>query len=75
MSGATVGKDKKSSSRTSAPKGAGRILMPQGGFRSLEGDVMAVVIPKTNEYTKADRCGLENTSREKKDHRVDKSKR
>ena len=28
--------------------------------------VMAVVILKTSEYTKADRCGVENTSRETK---------
>ena len=36
MSGAPVGKDKKSGLRTSAPKGAGRFQMPLGGFRSLE---------------------------------------
>ena len=35
MSGAPVGKDK-SGSRVSESKGAGRLQMPRGGFRSLD---------------------------------------
>ena len=38
MSGALVGKDKKSTWKTSAPKGARRFQMPRGGFRSPEGE-------------------------------------
>ena len=37
MSGATVGKEKRGS-RESASKGAGRFQIPQGGFKSLEGE-------------------------------------
>ena len=44
MSGAPVGKDKKSGSRTSAPKGAGRFQMPRGGFRSPEGEGRGQVV-------------------------------
>ena len=44
MSGAPVGKDKKSGTRTSAPKGARRFQMPQGGFRSPEGEGRGQVV-------------------------------
>ena len=44
MSGATVGTDKKSGSSTSAPKGAGQFQMPQGGFRSPEGEGKGQVV-------------------------------
>jgi len=43
MSGAQVGKDK-SGSRASASKGAARFQMPQGGFRSLEGEGRGQVV-------------------------------
>ena len=44
-------------------------LQRDGVWRIVEGkevDVMAVVILKTSEYTKANRCGVENMSRETK---------
>ena len=43
MSGALVGKDK-SGSRASASKGAGRFQMPEGGFRSPEGEGRGQVV-------------------------------
>ena len=44
MSGAPVGKDKKSGLRTSALKGGGRFQMPRGGFRSPEGEGRGQVV-------------------------------